>query len=198
ELIITEGQQGLRRIRRLFLRVIQSTFRCVASIRINVVAYKVEKGVQARKSRSSERKIGVKLHRLIVKTGGFQHEIEKGAACFKSQAAQIRIVSLKIVCRFNCQRLLLATGELCLQRLRYSFGDLTLNLKDVSQLPIVGFCPKVGIGLGVNQLYIDPHLLGRFLDTTLKNVRHAKLLGDLAEIARLARIALRGTARNDF
>ena len=76
--------------------------------------------------------------------------------------------------------MLLATGELRLQRLRYSFGDLALDAKDVSQLPIIGVCPEVGIGLRVNQLHIDPHLIGRFLHATLKNVRYAKLLRDLA------------------
>ena len=94
--------------------------------------------------------------------------------------------------------MLLATGELCLQRLGDSFGDLALNAKDVSQLPIVGVCPEVGIGLRVNQLHIDPHLVGRFLHATLKNVRYAKLLRDFREIARLAVISLRGSARNYF
>ena len=120
------------------------------------------------------------------------------AACFKSQAAQIGIVSLRIVCWFNCQRLLLATGQLRLQRLRDSFGDLALDAKDVSQLPIIGLGPEVGIGLRVNQLHIDPHLIGRFLHATLKNVRYAKLLRDLGEIARFALIPLRGSARNYF
>ena len=60
------------------------------------------------------------------------------------------------------------------------FGDLALDAKDVSQLPIIGVCPEVGIGLRVNQLNIDPHLIGRFLHATLKNVRYAKLLRDLA------------------
>ena len=54
------------------------------------------------------------------------------------------------------------------------------------------------IGLRVNQLNIDPHLITRFLHATLKNVRHTKLLRDLGEIARFALIALRGRARNDF
>ena len=40
----------------------------------------------------------------------------------------------------------------------------------------------MGIGLRVNQLHIDPHLIGRFLHATLKNVRYAKLLRDLAQI----------------
>ena len=56
----------------------------------------------------------------------------------------------------------------------------------------------MGIGLGVNQLDIDPHLIGRFLHTTFKNICYAELLRDLAEIARFALIALRGSARNDF
>ena len=54
------------------------------------------------------------------------------------------------------------------------------------------------IGLRVNQLHIDAHLIGRFLDATLKNVRYTKLLRDLAEIPRFALILLRGSARNDF
>src|SRR4030095_2533843 len=54
------------------------------------------------------------------------------------------------------------------------------------------------IGLRVNQLHIDPHLVARFLHATLKNIRYAKLLRDLGEILRLALIALRGSARNYF
>ena len=56
----------------------------------------------------------------------------------------------------------------------------------------------MGIGLRVNQLHIDPHLVGRFLHAALKNVRYAKLLRDLGEIARFALILLRGRARNYF
>ena len=54
------------------------------------------------------------------------------------------------------------------------------------------------IGLRVNQLHTDPHLVGRFLHTTLKNVGYAKLLRDLGKIARFVLIALRGSARNHF
>ena len=56
----------------------------------------------------------------------------------------------------------------------------------------------MGIRLRVNQLHTDPHLVGRFLHATLKNVRYAKLLRDLGKIARFALIALRGSARNYF
>ncbi|MFZ3375601.1 MAG: hypothetical protein WA183_08610, partial [Chthoniobacterales bacterium] len=45
---------------------------------------------------------------------------------------------------------------------------------------------------------IDPHLIGCFLDATLKDVRYAKLLRDLSKIARFALILLRRSARNHF
>src|SRR5215813_9958983 len=94
--------------------------------------------VRARKARPSRRKRGIEVHRLLIKIDGFPQGIDQKAACAKSQSAQIGIVSLWIVCRFNCQRLLFASGELCLQRLRDSFCDLALDAKDVSQLSIVG------------------------------------------------------------
>ena len=56
----------------------------------------------------------------------------------------------------------------------------------------------MGIRLGVDQLHIDPHLVGHFLHAALNNVCYPKLLRDLVEITRLAVIALRGSARNYF
>jgi len=56
----------------------------------------------------------------------------------------------------------------------------------------------VRISLRVDQLHIDPNLIGHLLNATLKEVRYAKLLCDLGEIARLALISLGGSARNYF
>src|SRR5439155_23829868 len=102
-----------------------------------------EEPMRSRKPRPSDRKVRVKLYRPLIKLSGFQQGIRcvRSTTCFKSQAAQIRIVGLGIVCRSDCQSLLLATSELRLQRLRYSLGDLALNPKDVSQLPVVGVSP---------------------------------------------------------
>src|SRR5262249_54250565 len=153
--------------------------------------------MHTRKPCPSERKIRIKLHCTLIRIDGcLCCSVEEGATCFKSQPAQIRIVSLRIVCRFSCQSLLLATAELRLQRLRDSLGDLALNRKDVSQLPIIGLSPEVGIGLRVNQLNIDPHLIGHFFDATLKNIVYPKMPCDLGEVGRLALIPLRGSARN--
>src|SRR5207249_10777560 len=117
------------------------------------------------------------------------------ATVFQSQAAKIGVVSVRIGCCFNCQRLLLVTAELCLERLRNSFGDLALDAKNVSQLAVVGVCPEMGTGLRVNQLYIDPHLISRFLHAALKNVRYAKLLRVLGEIEWFALIGVCGSVR---
>ena len=70
-------------------------------------------------------------------------------------------------------------SELGLQRLRDSFGYLAFDAKDVTQLPIVRLCPDVGISLRIEQLHIYPYLIGYFLHATLKDVRCAKLPGDL-------------------
>src|SRR5215475_10763007 len=109
-LIVTQGEQGLRRVRLKFLRILQSTF-CSLS-RSFVV--KVEKGDHARKPRPGDRKRGVKLHGPLIKTDGFSCGLAtlygRSAACLKSQAAQVCIVSLWIVCWFNCQGSLLTPG----------------------------------------------------------------------------------------
>src|SRR4030095_10463302 len=178
--------------------MLQGTFRCIASGRSRLgTAAKIEVRIRTGKPRPGKRKIGVKLHRSLIEASSFSYQIGRVgevAACFKSQAAQIRIVSLRIVCWFNGQGLLLATAYLRLQRLCYSSGDLALNPEDVSQLAIIGLGPEMGICLGGSHLNIDPHLVGRFLHASLKDVCYAKLLGYLAQIPRFALILLRGTA----
>src|SRR5205814_5441038 len=88
-LIITQGEQRFRRVRLQFLRILQRTLRGIApSASSSVSPGKVDKRVRARKPRPSHRKIRVKLHRPLIKTGGFPFEIgriETGeATCFES------------------------------------------------------------------------------------------------------------------
>jgi hypothetical protein len=54
------------------------------------------------------------------------------------------------------------------------------------------------IGDRIDQLDIDPDLIGHLLDTTFKNVGNSKLLPDFGQIARLALVLLRRGARDDF
>ena len=62
-----------------------------------------------------------------------------------SQAAQVGIVSLRIIGRFGGDDLLFLTGEFRSQLLGDGFGYFALNRKDVGQLAIKGIGPKMGI-----------------------------------------------------
>src|SRR5215471_9678063 len=155
--------------------------------------------MQTRKSRPSERGIRVKPHREVIKINGFEQSIARViTACFKNQSAQVRIVSLRIVCGVSSQRQLLTAGQLRLQRRCYSFSDLTLDAKNVIQLSIVRLGPELRTGLHVNQVNIHSYLSARFLDAALNDVPYAELLCDFGKIALFALISLGGNARNYF
>ena len=85
---------------------LQGTFSCIAPGGSGVEDAEVKKRMRTRKSRPSKRKLGIKLHRPLIKTHGFQTGIgvAKGEveACFERQAAQICMVGFRIVCRLNC------------------------------------------------------------------------------------------------
>ena len=153
--------------------------------------------VHTRKLRPSERKIGVNLHCSLIRIDGcLCFSIEEDATVPKSQAAQICIVSLWIVRRFNCQGLLLVTGELRLQRLCDPFGDLALDAKNVSQLPIIGFGPKMRVIGCFNQLHVHPHRVAALLHASFQDVGNTKLPGDLRQVFRGAFVMPRGCARD--
>src|SRR4029453_15024654 len=101
-LIITQCEQGFGRVRLESLRIVQSTF-CRIATSGSFVSTKVKMCVHTRKLRPSERKIGVNLYCPLIRIDGcLCRSIEEAATGFKSQAAQICIVSLRIVCRFSC------------------------------------------------------------------------------------------------
>src|SRR4029450_4345403 len=101
-LIINQCEQGFGRVRLESLLTIQSPFRCIATSDSGV-GTKVKMCVHTRKPRPSERKIGVNLHCSLIRIDGcLWCRIEEDATVPKSQAAQICIVSLWIVRRFNC------------------------------------------------------------------------------------------------
>src|SRR5215471_2343968 len=110
-LIITQCEQGFGRVRLESLRTVQSTFRRIATS-VSFVSTKVKMCVYTRELRPSERKIGVNLYCPLIRIDGcLCCSIKEAATGFKSQAAQICIVSFWIVRRFNCPGLLLTSGE---------------------------------------------------------------------------------------
>src|SRR5262249_6750819 len=147
--------------------------------------------VRTRESGPSKRKSWVELHRPLVKAHGLLKIVCSGrSARFKSQPTEIRVVSLWIVCRLNRQGSLLAASQLGLQRVSDRFGDLALDAEDVDELAIKGVGPQMRFAGRLDELNVDTHLIGGFLDAPLQDVGHAKLLRDLGEIAWLALITL--------
>src|SRR5262245_11938392 len=102
-LIITQCEQGFGRVWLESLRIVQSSFCRIATSGTYVGTSKVKICVHTRKLRPSDRKIGVNLHCPLIRIDGcLCCSIEEAASGVKSQAAQICIVSLWIVRRFNC------------------------------------------------------------------------------------------------
>ncbi len=74
------------------------------------------------------------------------------------------------------------TGQLRLQPFGDGLCNLAFDRKNIGQFAIVDFGPQMGIGRGMDQLHIDPHLVAGFLHAALQNVCYAKLLRDLGQI----------------
>ena len=100
-----------------------------------------------------------------------------------SQATQVGIVSLWIVCRFGGDDLFFLTGEFRSQLVGDGFGDLTLDRKDVGQFAIKSISPKMGIIGCFDQLHVHAHCIAALLHAALKNVGDAKLLRDLGQVS---------------
>src|SRR5262249_37683475 len=97
-LIITQCEQGFGQVRLESLRILQSTFRRIATSG-SFVGTKVKMSVHTRKLRPSERKIGVNLYCPLIRSDGcLCCSIEEAGTGFKGQAAQICIVSFWVVC----------------------------------------------------------------------------------------------------
>ena len=90
-LVITQGEQGFRRGRLEFLRVLQRFSCCVAATTSAVKRPDVSERVATRKLRPGERELRVKLHSSLIKIDRFQDRIDRVGTYEKSQAAQVRL-----------------------------------------------------------------------------------------------------------
>src|SRR5262249_23526911 len=142
-----------------------------------------QENVSLRQSGVSQRVIRIACNRLLIKSDRLS-EIFAATFAPERSAFQIKLVCGQVACRLGRYHLLLLTGQLRLQRFGDRCRDVAFDCENISQFAVVSVRPELGTGLRVDQLHIDPHLIGRFLDATLKNVRYAELLRDLGEITR--------------
>ena len=115
-----------------------------------------------------------------------------------SETAKVSIVSFGVVCRFRRDHLLFPAREMDLQLVGDSFGDLTLDRKNVSQFAIKAIGPNVGIIGCFDQLHRHVHGITLLLHASFQDVGDAKLAGDLGQVFRRALITLSRCARDYF
>ena len=95
---------------------------------------------------------------------------------------QIKLMRLGVFCRLRRNRTARSAGESGLQRLGDLFGDVAFDGKNISQFAIVSLRPKMRVVLGIDQLHVNSHLVGRFLNGAFENIGNAELLCDLRNV----------------
>ena len=68
----------------------------------------------------------------------------------------------------------------------------------VVQSAVVTFRPKMFVGSDADQLHVDVHGVGNFLNATFEQIGDAKLFPDLAQIVRRPFVFLRRITRHNF
>jgi hypothetical protein len=90
----------------------------------------------------------------------------------------------------------LGTDQLKAERVRDSTRDLVLQGEQIAHVAVEPLRPQMGVGLGIDQLRVDAHLVPRPLDDPLQNIAHAQLAADLLRVDRLASIGEGGITRD--
>ena len=91
---------------------------------------------------------------------------------------------LGVFCRLRRNRTARSAAESGLQRLGDLLGDVAFDSKNISQFAIVSLRPKMRVVLGIDELNIDPNLVGRFLNGAFENIGNAELLCDVWNVVR--------------
>ena len=111
---------------------------------------------------------------------------------------ETKLVSCCALRRPRSDRVLFGAGEFRLQTVGDFFRDFAFDRKNIRQLTIIFVGPKMRIVLCIDQLNVDAHLIGRFLNGPFHNVGHAKSLRNFGEIVRRALVMSCRRSRNDF
>src|SRR5215469_7234049 len=90
---------------------------------------------------------------------------------------------------------LLLWSQLCPDLLRYGVGDLTLQLQHIAEIAVIGFCPEMPVGAGLEELRGDPHALPGTNDRSLHDRVYIQLPRDFGQALFCALVADGGGSR---
>src|SRR5712671_3606550 len=90
-------------------------------------------------------------------------------------------VGLAILGRLAFHPLLFAWRQFCPQLIRDLLSEIRLNRKNISHIAVVIVGPDVLIGVGVDQLHVDAHLVSRATHAALENIGNPERLADFSK-----------------
>src|SRR5688572_7285544 len=117
-----------------------------------------------------------------IQVDGLQVEFLRLVMILSSARRQVEHVSFRVRRGTRIKARPFVRREFCLESVRDSLGDITLDGEDVRQLAVVSLSPQVGIRVRFYQLGRDAHLSVSAPHASLENIAHAQLLPDLAKI----------------
>src|SRR5439155_4417770 len=97
-------------------------------------------------------------------------------------AAQVVSVGLNILGRYLLDRFLLLRQQLYFQLIDNGVGDLVLNGKDVDQIAIEPFSPKMTAVAAADELTSYSHAFSRLAHTTFHDESDSELTPDLLHL----------------
>ena len=83
---------------------------------------------------------------------------------------------------------LLRGRQLRLQRIGNFVSEIALDRENVGHIAVVIVGPDVLIGVGIDQLHVDAHLVSRAAHASLENIGNTERLADFTKVRRPASV----------
>src|SRR4030095_11711535 len=93
--------------------------------------------------------------------------------------AKIKIIGLQILCGLLPNLILFAGGESCFELACNRLRDLTLEREDGLQLAIVLLRPNLRVGLGVDELGVNPDASAGNLHASFQHISNSQIASNL-------------------
>ena len=133
-----------------------------------------------------EGEVRVQVHRFLKRGDAFLHAAGRAhsARCLVGEILMLEeeVVSLEVLGRALGKPGLFLGIERYAERARDLRGELALDGEDVLQLAVVALRPQVLVGIGVDQLRRNAHLVPGAAHAAFEEGGHAKLGADLAAV----------------
>src|SRR5438132_8476643 len=95
----------------------------------------------------------------------------------------IKVVSLKVLRRSLFDGRFFANGKFGMKLICYFLREISLDRENITDRPVVMFCPNMFVGLGIDQLCIQVNRASISAHTSFKNMRDMQTFSDLLHVS---------------